>query len=106
MSLTSAPATPGHQSGTPDIDPAHSDVPPVVPRMVVSRVRGRFAPLEGTIVSGRGAHRQHGPGEEAAWAALGSYLCPPFEALQADASITANDNPVPAACYGPDPCGS
>jgi YceI-like domain len=49
MSLTSAPAVPGNQTGTWDIDPVHSDVPFVVRHMVASKVRGRFGTLEGTI---------------------------------------------------------
>jgi hypothetical protein len=50
MSLTSAPAIPGYQTGTWDIDRVRSDVAFVVRHLAVSQVRGRFGTLEGTLV--------------------------------------------------------
>jgi polyisoprenoid-binding protein YceI len=43
---------PGYMAGTWDIDPVHSEASFVVRHMVVSKVRGRFDTLEGTIVTG------------------------------------------------------
>src|SRR5579875_686546 len=50
--MTTAPSTtiPGYTAGTWDIDPVHSDFSFVVRHMVVSKVRGRFDKVEGTLV--------------------------------------------------------
>lgn len=49
---TSATATPGHRSGTWEIDPVHSDVSFTVRHMMISKVRGRFTGVSGRIVTG------------------------------------------------------
>lgn len=48
---TTALEIPGYVAGTWDIDPAHSEVGFVVRHLVVTKVRGRFASFNGTIVT-------------------------------------------------------
>ncbi|MDP9222012.1 MAG: YceI family protein [Actinomycetota bacterium] len=43
---------PGYVAGTWTIDPVHSDISFTVRHMMVSKVRGKFAKVEGTIVTG------------------------------------------------------
>jgi polyisoprenoid-binding protein YceI len=42
---------PGYLAGTWDIDPAHTDVGFVVRHLVVTKVRGKFADVKGTVVT-------------------------------------------------------
>ncbi len=53
MSTTpgSTQTIPGYIAGTWSIDPVHSDISFTVRHMMVSKVRGRFATYEGTIVT-------------------------------------------------------
>jgi polyisoprenoid-binding protein YceI len=46
---TTALEIPGYVTGTWDIDPAHTEVGFVVRHLVVTKVRGRFADVKGTI---------------------------------------------------------
>src|SRR5882724_7250274 len=49
---TNAPTTlPGYLAGTWTIDPVHSEVGFSVRHMMVSKVRGKFADVEGSIVT-------------------------------------------------------
>jgi polyisoprenoid-binding protein YceI len=49
--MTTALEIPGYVAGTWDIDPVHSEVGFVVRHLVVTKVRGRFADVKGTIVT-------------------------------------------------------
>jgi polyisoprenoid-binding protein YceI len=50
--MTTATQIPGYVAGTWTIDPAHSDIAFVVRHFGVSKVRGRFNTVSGTIVTG------------------------------------------------------
>jgi polyisoprenoid-binding protein YceI len=50
--MTTATQIPGYITGTWTIDPVHSDVSFVVRHFSVSKVRGRFTAVSGTIVTG------------------------------------------------------
>ncbi|WP_328615499.1 YceI family protein [Amycolatopsis sp. NBC_00355] len=54
---TSTTEIPGYTSGTWDIDPVHSNVTFTVRHLGVSKVRGRFDTVEGTIVTGDTVHK-------------------------------------------------
>jgi polyisoprenoid-binding protein YceI len=49
--MTSALQIPGYVTGTWDIDPVHTDVGFVVRHLVVTKVRGKFPNVKGTIVT-------------------------------------------------------
>jgi polyisoprenoid-binding protein YceI len=49
-STSTAPAVPGYVAGTWSIDPVHTDVSFTVRHMMVSKVRGKFHGVAGTIV--------------------------------------------------------
>ncbi|MFL6119775.1 YceI family protein [Actinophytocola sp.] len=51
MSSATALDIPGYITGTWDIDPVHSEVGFVVRHLVVTKVRGRFSDVRGTIVT-------------------------------------------------------
>ncbi|OLF13649.1 hypothetical protein BLA60_00080 [Actinophytocola xinjiangensis] len=51
MSSTTVEIPPGYVTGTWDIDPAHTDVGFVVRHLVVTKVRGKFSDVKGTIVT-------------------------------------------------------
>ena len=51
MSSATALDIPGYVAGTWDIDPVHSEVGFVVRHLVVTKVRGRFTDVKGTIVT-------------------------------------------------------
>lgn len=50
--MTAATQIPGYVAGTWTIDPVHSDVAFIVRHLGVSKVRGRFNNVSGTIVTG------------------------------------------------------
>ncbi|MFC0435735.1 YceI family protein [Kutzneria buriramensis] len=50
--MTAATQIPGYVAGTWNIDPVHSDVAFIVRHLGVSKVRGRFNTVSGTIVTG------------------------------------------------------
>lgn len=50
--MTAATQIPGYVAGTWTIDPVHSDVAFIVRHLGVSKVRGRFNDVSGTIVTG------------------------------------------------------
>jgi len=50
--MTAATQIPGYVAGTWTIDPVHSDVAFIVRHLGVSKVRGRFNTISGTIVTG------------------------------------------------------
>src|SRR3954454_17105233 len=52
MSDTTTIAIPGYVAGTWTIDPVHSEVGFSVRHMMVSKVRGKFTTVEGTVVTG------------------------------------------------------
>jgi polyisoprenoid-binding protein YceI len=54
--MTTATQIPGYVAGTWTIDPVHSDVAFVVRHLGVSKVRGRFNTVSGTIVTGANPH--------------------------------------------------
>ncbi|GAB3442207.1 YceI family protein [Actinophytocola sediminis] len=49
--MTSTTVVPGYTAGTWEIDPAHTDVGFVVRHLVVTKVRGKFSDVKGTIVT-------------------------------------------------------
>lgn len=51
MSRATALEIPGYHAGTWDFDPAHTDIGFVVRHLVVTKVRGRFSEVKGTIVT-------------------------------------------------------
>ena len=51
MSVLTTTQIPGYIAGTWTIDPVHTDVSFIVRHMMVSKVRGRFARVEGQIVT-------------------------------------------------------
>ncbi|HWM02141.1 MAG TPA: YceI family protein [Actinophytocola sp.] len=51
MSSATALEIPGYLTGTWDIDPVHTEVGFVVRHLVVTKVRGRFTEVKGTIVT-------------------------------------------------------
>ena len=53
MSSAIALEIPGYLTGTWDIDPAHTEVGFVVRHLVVTKVRGRFADVKGSIVTAK-----------------------------------------------------
>ena len=52
MSTETTTVVPGYVAGTWTIDPVHSEVGFSVRHMMVSKVRGKFASFEGSIVTG------------------------------------------------------